>query len=160
MPTPPDPDDDGRERLIGYLLRRGQHAWQRALDETLHPLGISAAGFGVLRLIDTSPASSGAALAAGTLYSPQATHQLLVSLEAAGLVRRTPDPSDARRLLAQLTPRGREVLAEAYRRASELEERMTAGLSAAEHVRFREWLIQAADALSAPSRRNRSSSRS
>lgn len=154
MPTAPDPDDDGSERLIGYLLRRSQHAWQRALDETLRPLGISAAGFGVLRLIETSPASSGAALAAGSLYTPQATQQLLVSLEAAGFVKRTPDATDARRLLAHLTPRGREALAEASRRASELEARMTAGLSDAEHLRFREWLIQAADALGGSPRRH------
>jgi DNA-binding MarR family transcriptional regulator len=132
------------DRLIGYLLRHAQHAWQLALDDALRPLGISGAGFGVLRMIQQSPGSSGAALAAESIYSPQATQQLLVTLEGAGLVERRADPSDARRRLAYLTEKGSDVLTEAYRRASELEERMTAGLSEAEFRQFRSWLLQAA----------------
>jgi DNA-binding MarR family transcriptional regulator len=149
VPTAPAPPDEP-ERLIGYLLRRAQHAWQVALDDALRPLGISAAGFAVLRLIEQTPGSSGAALAAASMYRPQATQQVLVNLEAAGLVERRPDPHDARRRLAHLTARGSEVIAEAYGRASGLEDRITAGLSDAEFEQFRTWLLQAASALAPP----------
>lgn len=146
-PGQPFPDTD---RLIGYLLRRAQHAWQRALDEALRPLGITAAGFGVLRLIGQTPDSSGAALAATSMYSPQATQQILVTLEAAGLVERHADPSDARRRLTCLTARGTETLTQAYEHASALESRMTSGLTQPEHHQFRTWLLQAANAVAAP----------
>jgi DNA-binding MarR family transcriptional regulator len=150
VPTPPDRQPDRPDRLIGYLLRHAQHAWQLALDDALRPLGISGAGFGVLRMIQQQPGSSGAALAAESIYSPQATQQILVTLEAAGLVERRADPHDGRRRLAYLSGRGSDVLTEAYRRASGLEERMTAGLSEAEFHQFRAWLQQAARAVTPP----------
>lgn len=46
---------------------------------------------------------------------PSATEQV-IKLEAAGLVRRMPDESDARAVLVHLTETGRKVLAEANRR--------------------------------------------
>lgn len=135
------------DRLIGYLLRQAQHAWRLALDDALRPLGIGAAAFSLLRLIDQVPGSSGAALAAESMYRPQATQQILVTLESAGLVERRADPRDARRLLAHLTASGRAVLADAYARASELEARMTADFSEAEFRQFQAWLLQVAQAV-------------
>jgi DNA-binding MarR family transcriptional regulator len=46
---------------------------------------------------------------------PSATEQV-IKLEAAGLVQRMPDESDARAVLVHLTETGRKVLAEANRR--------------------------------------------
>lgn len=147
VPIPPGQDAQDSDRVIGYLLRWAQHAWQLALDDALRPLGIGAAGFGVLRLIERTPGSSGAALAAESMYSPQATHQILVALEARGIVQRQVDPDDARRRLASLTPHGNVVLAQAHARAVCLEERMTAGLTDAQYHQFRTWLVGAAQAL-------------
>jgi DNA-binding MarR family transcriptional regulator len=135
---------DGR---LGYLLRQAQHALWLALEDALHPLGITAAGFGVLRLVEVEPGSSGADLAFDSMYRPQATHEMLVALEAGGLIERLPDPRDKRRRLVYLTPRGAEVLAEAHRRAIALEERMMSGLTETERSTFRTWLVRAAAAL-------------
>jgi DNA-binding MarR family transcriptional regulator len=135
---------DGR---LGYLLRQAQHALWLALEDALHPLGITAAGFGVLRLVEVEPGSSGADLAFDSMYRPQATHEMLVALEADGLIERLPDPRDKRRRLVFLTSRGAEVLAEAHRRAIALEERMMSGLTEAERSTFRTWLVRAAAAL-------------
>jgi DNA-binding MarR family transcriptional regulator len=135
---------DGR---LGYLLRQAQHALWLALEDALHPLGITAAGFGVLRLVEVEPGSSGADLAFDSMYRPQATHEMLVALEADGLIERLPDLRDKRRRLVYLTPRGAEVLAEAHRRAIALEERMMSGLTEAERSTFRTWLVRAAAAL-------------
>jgi DNA-binding MarR family transcriptional regulator len=135
---------DGR---LGYLLRQAQHALWLALEDALHPLGITAAGFGVLRLVEVEPGSSGADLAFDSMYRPQATHEMLVALEADGLIERLPDPRDKRRRLVFLTSRGAEVLAEAHRRAIAIEERMMSGLTEAERSTFRTWLVRAAAAL-------------
>jgi DNA-binding MarR family transcriptional regulator len=135
---------DGR---LGYLLRQAQHALWLALEDALRPLGITAAGFGVLRLVEVEPGASGADLAFDSMYRPQATHEMLVALETAGLVERPADARDKRRRRVYLTPRGAEVLAEAHRRAIAIEERMMAGLTEPERCQFRTWLAQAAAAL-------------
>jgi len=135
---------DGR---LGYLLRQAQHALWLALEDALRPLGISAAGFGVLRLVEVEPGSSGADLAFDSMYRPQATHEVLVALEAGGLIERLADPRDKRRRLVYLTPRGAEVLAEAHRRAIAIEERMMSGMTQAERRKFLTWLANAAVAL-------------
>jgi DNA-binding MarR family transcriptional regulator len=135
---------DGR---LGYLLRQAQHALWLALEDALRPLGISAAGFGVLRLVEVEPGSSGADLAFDSMYRPQATHEVLVALEAAGLIERLADPRDKRRRLVYLTPRGAEVLAEAHRRAIAIEERMMSGMTPAERRKLLTWLANAAVAL-------------
>ncbi len=136
---------DGR---LGYLLRQAQHALWLALEDALRPIGISAAGFGVLRLVEVEPGSSGADLAFDSMYRPQATHEVLVTLEAGGLIERLADPRDKRRRLVYLTPRGATVLAEAHRRAIAIEERMMSGMTQAERCQFRTWLANAAAALS------------
>jgi DNA-binding MarR family transcriptional regulator len=135
---------DGR---LGYLLRQAQHALWLALEDALRPLGISAAGFGVLRLVEVEPGSSGADLAFDSMYRPQATHEVLVALETAGLIERLADPRDKRRRLVYLTPRGAEVLAEAHRRAIAIEERMMSGMTPAERRKLLTWLANAAVAL-------------
>lgn len=135
---------DGR---LGYLLRQAQHALWLALEDALRPLGISAAGFGVLRLVEVEPGASGADLAFDSMYRPQATHEMLVALEAGGLIERLADPRDKRRRLVYLTPRGATVLAEAHRRAIAIEDRMMSGLTQAERRKLRTWLASAAAAL-------------
>jgi len=139
---------DGR---IGYLLRQAQHALWLALGDALRPLGITAAGFGVLRLVEVEPGSSGADLAFDSMYRPQTTHEVLLALEADGLIKRRADTNDKRQRLVYLTPKGAEVLAEAHRRAIAIEERMMSGLTETERGQFRTWLVRAAVALtSAP----------
>ena len=148
MPTAIGEGFRGPDGRVGYLLRQAQHALWLALEDALRPLGITGAGFGVLRLVEVEPGSSGADLAFDSMYSPQATQETLVALEADGLVERRADPRDRRRRLVYLTPRGAELLAEAHRRAIALEERMMSGLSEAEQCQFRAWLVRAAAALS------------
>ena len=55
-------------------------------------------------------------LAAGERVRPQSMASTVAALLAAGLVSRTPDPGDRRRVLIALTPAGREALAVDRRR--------------------------------------------
>ena len=147
MPTAIGEGFRGPDGRLGYLLRQAQHALWLALEDALRPLGISAAGFGVLRLVEVEPGSSGADLAFDSMYRPQATHEMLVALEAGGLIERLADPRDKRRRLVYLTPRGATVLAEAHRRAIAIEERMMSGMTQTERRKLRTWLAHAAAAL-------------
>ena len=110
----------------------------------MQPLGITASQFGVLRLAELQPGATGADLAHDSMYSPQSTHQMLVTLEAAGLIERRSDPSDRRLRRVYTTPAGARTLAEAHRRAIAIEERMLTGLNADQRHEFSSWLVQAA----------------
>lgn len=110
----------------------------------MEPLGITASQFGVLRLVEIQPGASGADLAHDSMYSPQSTHQMLVTLETAGLIERRPDPDDRRLRRVYVTPAGAQTLTEAHRRAIAIEERMVTGLSERQRHDFSSWLVRAA----------------
>jgi len=110
----------------------------------MEPLGITASQFGVLRLVEVRPGASGADLAHDSMYSPQSTHQMLVSLETAGLIERRGDPTDRRLRRVYITAAGAETLAEAHRRAIAIEERMVTGLNEQQRHDFSSWLVRAA----------------
>jgi DNA-binding MarR family transcriptional regulator len=137
-------DFRGPDGRLGYLLRQAQHALWIALEAAMEPLGITASQFGVLRLVEIRPGSSGADLAHDSMYSPQSTHQMLVTLESAGLIERRRDPHDRRLRRVYVTAAGADTLVEAHRRAVAIEERMVTGLSEKQRHDFASWLVRAA----------------
>jgi DNA-binding MarR family transcriptional regulator len=74
-------------------------------DETLSMSQLEA----LVRLHKSGPMTV-ADLARGERVTPQSMGATVASLEADGLVRRTPDPDDARRWHAALTDAGKRVL--------------------------------------------------
>jgi DNA-binding MarR family transcriptional regulator len=64
----------------------------------------------VLSRLDREGAQTTSALAAAERVRPQSMAQTIVELAGAGLVARRPDPTDGRRILIELTERGRETL--------------------------------------------------
>jgi DNA-binding MarR family transcriptional regulator len=73
----------------------------------------------VLSLLEREgPATSGV-LATKERITPQSMGTILVSLEALGLVSRTPDPTDGRRLAISLTEAGLQVIHGARRQKEE-----------------------------------------
>ena len=78
-------------------------------------------------------------LATAERMRPQSMAQAVGELEAAGLLARRPDPGDGRRMLLDLTPEGRTVLA-AERRIREgwLAEAIDRELSTAERATLRD----------------------
>jgi DNA-binding MarR family transcriptional regulator len=87
--------------VLGQLMRR-----LRA--ENTIPLG---QGMVLARLERDGPATT-SGLATAERVRPQSMSQTIADLDAAGLVERTPDPTDGRRILIEITERGRETLAE------------------------------------------------
>lgn len=108
--------------VLGQLVRRLR-------SEYAFPLAQAS----VLSRLDREGAQTTSALAAAERVRPQSMAQTLVELQSEGLVSRKPDPSDRRRVLIELTPAGRERIADARgRRESWLADAMTRDLSADE----------------------------
>jgi DNA-binding MarR family transcriptional regulator len=147
MPAAIGEDYRGPDGRLGYLMRQAQQALWISLEAELRPLGISASQFGVLRLVDVEPGATGADLAYTSMFSPQSTQEILVVLEAAGLVERRCDDRDGRIRRTFLTKKGARVLAKAHARAIALEERMVAGMSPRQRQVLKKALVQIAQAL-------------
>jgi DNA-binding MarR family transcriptional regulator len=73
----------------------------------------------VLSLLEREGPATPGALATKERITPQSMGTILVSLEELGLVSRTPDPTDGRRLVISVTEAGRQVILGARRQKEE-----------------------------------------
>jgi DNA-binding MarR family transcriptional regulator len=92
-------------------VMRVQQVWLAQLNEALTPHGLTFARYEALMLLYFSRAG---ALPLGKIgdrlqVHPTSVTNLIDGLEKAGLVTRTPHPSDRRTTLAEITSAGREV---------------------------------------------------
>jgi DNA-binding MarR family transcriptional regulator len=101
MPEPSDPALLARDlRLaLGQLVRRLRIE---------HRLSLSHAS--VLARLDHDGTRHISSLASLERVRPQSMAQTITELEAEGLVQRRPDPTDGRRFLIDMTPKGRKSL--------------------------------------------------
>lgn len=95
----------GAPRVLAFLRAAQElEAW---LDEELAAVGLSTARYGVLaQLADAGEPLSLGALAERLSCVRSNVTQLVDRLETDGLVRRIPDPTDRRSVLAELTEEG------------------------------------------------------
>jgi DNA-binding MarR family transcriptional regulator len=115
--------------VLGQLVRRLRREYS-------FPIGQAS----VLGRLDREGPLTTSELAAAERVRPQSMAQTLAELEPAGLIARRPDETDRRRVLIELTDRGRERLREDRRRREGwLAEAIAAELSADEQ----ETLIEA-----------------
>jgi DNA-binding MarR family transcriptional regulator len=137
----------GPDGAVGYLLRQAQLTLRGALDAALRDLGITTPQYSVLSVLEIEPGLSGAELARTSMLTPQTTNGILVALERAGHIVRTPTTRDGRVLQARLTDTGRALLDRARERVAEVERRMTAPLTEQQTAQLRQWLVACARAL-------------
>jgi len=90
---------------------------------------------GVLFRVEQAPASPGA-LAERERVSPPSMNRTLNALEKAGLVTRSPDPDDARRVVVSITPAGRALITETRRLRTAWFSQRLAELTPAERAVF------------------------
>lgn len=111
-----------RMRAVTSLMRAHQLVITE-LDEVLQPLGLTFARYEVLVLLSFSKSGSVPMGKIGERLQVHATSvtSLAQRLSAAGLIQRDPHPDDGRAVLASLTDKGREVLAEATRAVTGVE---------------------------------------
>ncbi len=98
---------------IAELLRATNRQVRRLAERELGPLGVTPAQLTALRVLSEGPRRVGD-VATRLGIVPRSATSVIDELEAAGLVRRQPDPTDRRAVLVSLTDRGADVL-ESYR---------------------------------------------
>lgn len=105
-------------------------AW--ANDRTVAELGVSSAQLGTLYFVAKNLRCSASDVANTLDLNKSAMSGMVGRLERAGLLRREPNPKDARASLLSLTPRGEEVRARSLALVRKLTSEVTAGFDASE----------------------------
>ncbi|WP_336696726.1 MarR family winged helix-turn-helix transcriptional regulator [Curtobacterium sp. USHLN213] len=115
---------------LGYLLKEAASALRTAMESVLRPLGMTVTHYSCLELLAQRPGSSNSDLARGAFVTRQSMNVLLQALERDGSVSRASEAPVGKALPVQLTPLGRERLAEASAAVRGVEVRMLSGMSA------------------------------
>lgn len=106
---------------FGMRVYRAHAAYRLALDRALDTIGLTTPQFVALSRLAATPGLSNAELARQTSITPQTMNVILSRLESAGLVARRPHPGHGLILLAELTPSGRRMVDQGFRRAEAVE---------------------------------------
>jgi DNA-binding MarR family transcriptional regulator len=125
-----------RGQRLTYLVKRLEMAERARMEEVLRPLGVTLHQYTALSILERREGLSSAQLARRHVVTPQAMHQLIVTMERDRLIERRPDEANRRILRAWLTGHGSRVLRACHRAVDEVEERMLSGLTPAEGVAF------------------------
>src|SRR6516164_11656839 len=107
MPT----DNEARWMPVWLeLIRTHTRLWDLVEAQMRRDHGLTMARYDVLAHLDMAGGRLGLSdLAASLLLSPSGLSKLLDRMETSGLVRRDPDPRDARAAFAAITPHGQSL---------------------------------------------------
>ncbi|WP_431953892.1 MarR family winged helix-turn-helix transcriptional regulator [Nocardia lijiangensis] len=125
---------------LARLINRAARTLARDGDAALRPLGLRYAQVPVLALLRNGTALTQKELAEATGIEQPSMAQLLTRMDRDGLIRRAPNPRDARSQTITLADDTASHLTEARRQLAEIEQRAVAGFSAAE-IRTLEQLL-------------------
>jgi len=96
------------------LVRTYSRFYEQVETQMRRDHGLTMARYDVLVQLDMAGSRLGLSeLAASILLSQSGLSKLLDRMAVAGLVRRAPDPSDARAAFADITPQGRALIRKA-----------------------------------------------
>jgi DNA-binding MarR family transcriptional regulator len=96
------------------LVRTHARLWDQVESQMRQDSGLTMARYDVLMQLDMAGGRLGLTdLASTIVLSPSGLSKLLDRMETSGLIRRQPDPSDARSTFATITPRGRSLVRKA-----------------------------------------------
>ena len=110
MPAPVDLAGYVLEEQFGFLLRQMQQRYVAMFLEMMGEDGPTPPQFATLCRLAADGRISQNQLGRMTAMDPATIRGVVTRLEERGLVERLHDPSDKRRVLVQLSPRGRELL--------------------------------------------------
>ena len=130
MPTTPSADTAAE--YAGQLFFRLWRVSHTRTAEALDSLALTTAQFALLNVLGTHEGAIQQELGATMGIDPSTMVSLIDQLEAAGLAKRRPRPTDRRAREVVITPKGRRVLEQARRLATQVEDDVFGGLSGAE----------------------------
>lgn len=128
------------KELMGYKLKKTQHALRLHMDEVLKILNLTTPQYAVLAQLELKPGISNATLARSAFITPQTMHGIVSNLEKRGLLKRKSDTSHGRILCTELTDQGHKVVKQAHDMICTVEARMLATVSE-EHKALLEKLL-------------------
>jgi DNA-binding MarR family transcriptional regulator len=130
----------GVKSLLGYKLKKTQHALRLEMDEALRSIDLTTPQYAVLAQLELKPGASNAALARVSFITAQTMHGIVANLEKRGLIQRKGDVSHGRILCTELTDQGHQVVKQAHDMIRDVEARMLATVNP-EHQALLERLL-------------------
>lgn len=130
----------GVKSLLGYKLKKTQHALRLHMDEALRAIDLTTPQYAVLSQLELNPGASNAALARSAFITAQTMHGIVSNLEKRGLIQRKSDVSHGRILCTELTDQGHKIVARAHDMIRAVESRMLATVNP-EHQALLERLL-------------------
>jgi MarR family transcriptional regulator, lower aerobic nicotinate degradation pathway regulator len=129
MATEPSPDPALTE-FAGQLFFRLWRASHTRVAAALESIGLTPALFGLLNLIGRLEGANQQELGTAMGVDPSTMVALVDELEAQGLAKRQPHPTDRRARAVALTAKGRRLRDRGREMASQVEDEVLGGLSA------------------------------
>jgi len=114
------------------MLKQVELAVRERIDEIVRPVGLTAAQYTALTVLERHTDMSSAQLARNSFVTAQSMADMITALEGRKLIERHRDKSDRRRLVVALTDEGRALLDRCRDDVDALEATMLNGLSAAQ----------------------------
>jgi DNA-binding MarR family transcriptional regulator len=113
---------------IGYVVGRLDRAIRREISALVAPFGLTVPKYTALSILLHRPGLSNAQLARRSYVTPQSMNEVLIALEADGLIVRSPAANHGRVVEVTLSERGRKVLEACDRAVAHMENAMLADL--------------------------------
>ena len=132
----------GVKSLLGYKLKKTQHALRLHMDETLRTLDLTTPQYAVLAQLELKPGASNAALARSAFITAQTMHGIVSNLEKRGLIQRKNDVSHGRILCTELTDQGHTIVVQAHDMIRAVESRMLSTVSGEHKVLLEKLLLE------------------
>ena len=120
------------QTLLGYNARRAALTIIEGFLERMAEFGLRPVDFSVMSVIHHNPGVTSRQLCAALNLLPPNLVGLIQSLEARGLIRRLPHPTDGRAMGLHATPEGLALMQQAEQAATDLEIERSARLTAAQ----------------------------
>ena len=131
MATRPSTDTEVAE-FAGQLFFRLWRASHTRVAEALESIGLTPALFGLLNVLGAREGAIQQELGSAMGIDPSTMVSLIDQLEAAGLAKRRPRPTDRRAREIVITPKGRRALERGRAMAAQVEDEVLRGLTAGE----------------------------
>ena len=123
------------ETSIGYVIRQAHQLFIQSLEARLAPFGLSSAMYFFLRLLWEHDGITQKEISEKLGLTPPTTVSAMDNLEGKGLIKRSRNADDRRKVNIFLTKRGRDLEAKLRQRAVEVIEEALADISAADRDR-------------------------
>jgi DNA-binding MarR family transcriptional regulator len=114
------------------MVKQVELAVRSQIDEIVRPVGLTAAQYTALTVLERHADMSSAQLARYSFVTAQSMADMITALEGRKLIERHRDKADRRRLVVALTDEGRAMLDRCRDEVAALEATMLSGLSAAQ----------------------------